>query len=46
MLDLQTSQIREMESQINHISQTVSIHKEKVARQEIGVLTTNKCSNR
>ena len=46
MLDLQSSQIREMESQINHISQTVSIHKEKVARREIGVLTTNKCSNR
>jgi len=45
MLDLQSSQIREMESQINHISQTVSIHKEKVARREIGVLTTNKCSN-
>ena len=46
MLDLQSSQIREMESQINHISQTVGIHKEKVARREIGVLTTNKCSNR
>ena len=46
MLDLQSSQIREMESQINHIGQTVSIHKEKVARREIGVLTTNKCSNR
>ena len=46
MLDLQSSQIREMESQINHISQTVSIHKEKVARREIGVLTTNKSSNR
>jgi len=45
MLDLQSSSIREMESQINHISQTVSIHKEKVARREIGVLTTNKCSN-
>eukprot|EP00088_Acartia_fossae_P009026 TRINITY_DN14354_c0_g1_i4.p1 TRINITY_DN14354_c0_g1~~TRINITY_DN14354_c0_g1_i4.p1 ORF type:complete len:687 (-),score=167.82 TRINITY_DN14354_c0_g1_i4:336-2396(-) len=46
MLDLQSSQIQEMESQINHISQTVAIHKEKVARREIGVLTTNKCSNR
>jgi len=45
MLDLQSSSIREMESQINHISQTVCIHKEKVARREIGVLTTNKCSN-
>ena len=28
--------------QVNHIAQTVSIHKEKVARREIGVLTTNK----
>ena len=35
-----------MESQVNHISQTVDIHKEKVARREIGVLTTNKSSNR
>lgn len=26
--------------------QTVNIHKEKVARREIGVLTTNKCSTR
>ncbi|XP_055929316.1 abl interactor 2-like [Argiope bruennichi] len=42
MLDLQTTQLAEMESQINHISQTVMIHKEKIARREIGVLTTNK----
>ena len=34
MLDLQSSSIREMESQINHISQTVCIHKEKVARRK------------
>ena len=46
MLDLQASQMEEMESQINHISQTVDIHKEKVARREIGVLTTNKSSSR
>lgn len=45
-LDLQASQMEEMESQINHISQTVDIHKEKVARREIGVLTTNKSSSR
>lgn len=42
MLDLQTTQLAEMESQINHISQTVMIHKEKIARREIGILTTNK----
>jgi abl interactor 2 len=32
LLELQTSQLAEMESQMNHISQTVMIHKEKVAR--------------
>ena len=36
----------EMESQMNHIAQTVMIHKEKVARREIGVLTANKVSTR
>ncbi|XP_063703569.1 abl interactor 2 [Culicoides brevitarsis] len=46
LLDLQASQMEEMESQMNHISQTVSIHKEKVARREIGVLTANKVSTR
>ncbi|XP_040583803.1 abl interactor 2 [Lepeophtheirus salmonis] len=46
MLDLQGTALGEMESQVNHIAQTVSIHKEKVARREIGVLTTNKNSNR
>ena len=45
-LDLHASQIGEMESQVNHITQTVGIHKEKVARREIGVLTTNKGVNR
>ncbi|OQR74669.1 hypothetical protein BIW11_08914 [Tropilaelaps mercedesae] len=42
LLDLQTAQLASVESQVNHIAQTVSIHKEKVARREIGVLTTNK----
>nr|XP_046259605.1 abl interactor 2-like isoform X8 [Scatophagus argus] len=42
MLDIQASQLRRMESSVNHISQTVGIHKEKVARREIGILTTNK----
>ena len=46
MLDLQAGQMAEMESQINHINQMVHIHKEKVARREIGVLTTNKSSTR
>uniref|UniRef100_A0A8D9BS77 Abl interactor 2 n=2 Tax=Cacopsylla melanoneura TaxID=428564 RepID=A0A8D9BS77_9HEMI len=46
LLDLQTAQLEEMESQMNHIGQTVSIHKEKVARREIGVLTANKTTNR
>ena len=46
MLDQQASQMSEMESQINHINQMVMIHKEKVARREIGVLTTNKSSTR
>lgn len=35
LLDLQTTQLSEMESQMNHIAQTVSIHKEKVARRYV-----------
>nr|XP_057937308.1 abl interactor 2-like isoform X3 [Doryrhamphus excisus] len=46
MLDIQTSQLRCMESSVNHIAQTINIHKEKVARREIGVLTTNKNTSR
>ncbi|KAK9504088.1 hypothetical protein O3M35_010508 [Rhynocoris fuscipes] len=46
LLDLQASQLEEMEAQMNHIQQTVMIHKEKVARREIGVLTANKTTNR
>ncbi|XP_053184028.1 abl interactor 2-like isoform X19 [Scomber japonicus] len=46
MLDIQASQLRRMESSVNHISQTVDIHKEKVARREIGILTTNKNTTR
>lgn len=45
-LELQTMQLSEMEGQMNHIAQTVAIHKEKVARREIGVLTANKVTNR
>ncbi|XP_055738113.1 abl interactor 1-like isoform X3 [Salvelinus fontinalis] len=46
LLDIQASQLCRMESSINHISQTVDIHKEKVARREIGILTTNKNTSR
>ncbi|XP_055850899.1 abl interactor 2 isoform X1 [Episyrphus balteatus] len=46
LLELQATQLNEMESQMNHIAQTVMIHKEKVARREIGVLTANKVSSR
>lgn len=46
LLESQSSQLVEMESQMNHIAQTVMIHKEKVARREIGVLTANKTSTR
>uniref|UniRef100_A0A0A1XS69 Abl interactor 2 n=1 Tax=Zeugodacus cucurbitae TaxID=28588 RepID=A0A0A1XS69_ZEUCU len=46
LLELQAQQLCEMESQMNHIAQTVHIHKEKVARREIGVLTANKVSSR
>ncbi|XP_014245955.1 abl interactor 2 isoform X2 [Cimex lectularius] len=42
LLNLQSSQLEEMEAQMNHIQQTVMIHKEKVARREIGVLTASK----
>lgn len=46
LLDLQANNLAEMESQMNHISQAVMVHKEKVARREIGVLTANKVSTR
>jgi hypothetical protein len=46
LLDLQTVQISDMESSINHLSQIVMIHKEKVARREIGELTTNKATTK
>nr|CAB3219660.1 abl interactor 1-like [Phallusia mammillata] len=46
MLDIQAAQLANMDSAINNISQTVDIHKEKVARREIGLLTTNKIITR
>ncbi|KAM4717125.1 ABI family, member 3a isoform 1-T1 [Anableps anableps] len=39
LLDAQTNQLRQMESSINLIGQTVEMHKEKVARREIGAFT-------
>ncbi|KAM9393241.1 ABI family, member 3a isoform 2-T5 [Pholidichthys leucotaenia] len=39
LLDAQTNQLRNMESSINLIGQTVEMHKEKVSRREIGVFT-------
>ncbi|KAK4290998.1 hypothetical protein Pmani_036145 [Petrolisthes manimaculis] len=46
MVEQQANQLAEMESQVNYISQMVMVHKEKVARREIGVLTTNKTTAR
>ncbi|XP_064095811.1 abl interactor 2-like isoform X2 [Macrobrachium nipponense] len=46
MVEQQTHQLAEMESQVNYIAQMVMVHKEKVARREIGVLTTNKTTAR
>ncbi|XP_064595130.1 abl interactor 2-like isoform X2 [Liolophura sinensis] len=46
LLDLQQNQLADMESSVNHLNQIVMIHKEKVARREIGVLTTNKTTSR
>ncbi|KAM4530914.1 ABI family, member 3a isoform 2-T2 [Odontesthes bonariensis] len=39
LLDAQTNQLRQMESSINLIGQTVEMHKEKVSRREIGAFT-------
>merc|ERR1719376_926644 len=41
-LDIHQVQLANMESNLNVISQTVDIHKEKVARREIGRLTATK----
>ncbi|TSK14530.1 Abl interactor 2 [Bagarius yarrelli] len=39
LLDAQTVQLMQMESSVNILNMTVDMYKEKVARQEIGVLT-------
>ena len=46
LLDLETTQLQNMETDLNYISQIIAIHKEKVARREIGVLTGNKVTGR
>ncbi|XP_059412996.1 ABI family, member 3a isoform X2 [Carassius carassius] len=42
LLDAQTLQLRKIESSINQIGQTVDMHREKVARREIGAFTVAK----
>ncbi|KAJ1363344.1 hypothetical protein KIN20_023189 [Parelaphostrongylus tenuis] len=42
MLDLQTDKISNLTAQVENIDVVVNIHKEKLARREIGALTTNK----
>jgi abl interactor 2 len=43
LLENQSMIINDMSVSMSHLAHDVSIHKEKVARREIGVLTTNKC---
>ncbi|XP_056111156.1 ABI family, member 3a isoform X2 [Rhinichthys klamathensis goyatoka] len=42
LLDAQTLQLRKIESSVNQIGQTVDMHREKVARREIGAFTVAK----
>ena len=42
MLDMQTDKLGDMATRVAEIDQIIVIHKEKVARREIGQLTTNK----
>ncbi|XP_078385809.1 abl interactor 1-like isoform X1 [Cetorhinus maximus] len=46
LLDLQTAELSKMESSINFISQKVEMHKEKVARREIGAFAVPKTTAR
>ena len=43
LLENQSSLIEDMTNSMSNLAHEVDIHKEKVARREIGVLTTNKC---
>ncbi|VBB28170.1 unnamed protein product [Acanthocheilonema viteae] len=45
-LDLQTDKINNMASQVHNVGEIIAIHKEKVARREIGLLAINKCIQR
>ncbi|CAM6005010.1 unnamed protein product [Sphagnum balticum] len=42
MLDMQADKLGDMATRVHEIDQIINIHKEKVARREIGQLTTNK----
>uniref|UniRef100_A0A1I7UMF2 SH3 domain-containing protein n=1 Tax=Caenorhabditis tropicalis TaxID=1561998 RepID=A0A1I7UMF2_9PELO len=42
MLALQTDKVNSLVNQVQYVSQVVDVHKEKLARQEIGALTWNK----
>ncbi|KAK6040652.1 SH3 domain protein [Cooperia oncophora] len=46
MLDLQTDKITNLSGQVENIDVVVNIHKEKLARREIGALTTNKTTQK
>ncbi|XP_072417713.1 abl interactor 1-like isoform X2 [Chiloscyllium punctatum] len=46
LLDLQASELSKMESSVNFISQKVEMHKEKVARREIGAFAVAKTTPR
>lgn len=43
LLENQSSLVEDMGNSMSNLAHEVNIHKEKVARREIGVLTTNKC---
>lgn len=45
-LDMQSNQFNELETNLSGLSEDVNVHKEKVARREIGTLTTNKTLGR
>ncbi|XP_048470752.1 abl interactor 1-like isoform X1 [Rhincodon typus] len=46
LLDLQSLELSKMESSVNFISQKVEMHKEKVARREIGAFAVAKTTSR
>lgn len=46
LLDLQVTQLTGLESHSNHLALSEAIHREKVARREIGLFTANKRPNR